>query len=93
MDLITVDTPAGTMALAEEDGALTHIWLPGQGYPRMVQRETALLACAKAQLLSISRESAGSLTYPWPPKAPLFAERYGTPCSPSPTGRPGPTNR
>jgi methylated-DNA-[protein]-cysteine S-methyltransferase len=75
MDLITVDTPAGTMALAEEYGALTHIWLPGQGYPRMVQRETALLACAKAQLLEYFQGKRRQFDLPLAPQGTPFRRK------------------
>ena len=51
MDLITFDTPVGPMALAEEESALTRLWLPGQGYPRLAERKTELLAEGKRQLL------------------------------------------
>ncbi len=51
MDLTIFDTRVGQMALAEEGDALVHIWLPGQGYPRIAVHETPLLAEGRRQLL------------------------------------------
>lgn len=50
MDLMIFDTPLGPMGLAEEDGAIIRLYLPGQGVPRIVTHETPLLLEGKRQL-------------------------------------------
>ena len=50
MDLILFDSPLGWMGLAAEDGAIIRLYLPGQGVPRIMTRETPLLAEGKRQL-------------------------------------------
>lgn len=52
MDLLPVDTPLGAMAVAEEGGAVTRLYLPQSPAPRIAPRETPLLAEARAQLLA-----------------------------------------
>lgn len=51
MDLILFDTPVGAMGLAEEDGAIVRLLLPGAPAPRIACHETPLLAEGKQQLL------------------------------------------
>lgn len=51
MDLILFDTPLGRMGLAEEEGAIIRLYLPGEGVPLLLDRETSLLAKAKGQLM------------------------------------------
>lgn len=51
MELTLFDTPLGRMGLAEEDGAVVRLYLPGDGVPRILPRETALLAEGRRQLL------------------------------------------
>lgn len=42
MDLVAFQTPYGKMGLAEENGALVHLYLPNEGMPRIAGHETAL---------------------------------------------------
>lgn len=44
MELLLLDTPFGPMALAEEEGAICRLYLPGAPVPRLRCRETPLLA-------------------------------------------------
>lgn len=50
MDLILFDTPLGEIGLAEEDGAVVRLYLPGIGVPRIAVHETPLLAEGRRQL-------------------------------------------
>lgn len=50
MDLLTFDTPFGSMALASEGEALIRLYLPNEPTPRVASRETPLLSEARAQL-------------------------------------------
>ena len=51
MNLVAFQTPYGKMGLAEENGALVHLYLPNEGMPRIAEHETALLADGKGQLM------------------------------------------
>ena len=75
MDLITFDTPVGLMALAGEEDAVTHIWLPGQGYPRIAERETPLLAEGKRQLLEYFQGKRRQFDLPLDPQGTPFRRR------------------
>ena len=53
MDLILFDSPLGWMgASAGESGAIERVYLPGAPVPRIMCRETPLLAEARRQLLA-----------------------------------------
>lgn len=75
MDCIFFDTPAGRMALAEDGGALTSLWLPGQGQPRIAARETPLLAEARTQLLDYFRGARREFDLPLLPEGTPFRRR------------------
>ena len=51
MDLCLFDTPLGWMGLAEEDGAIIRLYLPNTPTPRVMPRETPLLAEGRRQLM------------------------------------------
>ena len=51
MEFLRFDTPLGPMALGEEEGAVTRLWLPGQPTPRLMSRETPLLRRGRQELL------------------------------------------
>ena len=72
MELITFDTPVGPLALAEEDEQLTRLWLPGQGYPRIAERETALLSEGKRQLLEYLTGLRRMFSLPLSPAGTFF---------------------
>lgn len=63
------------MALAEEGGALTNLWLPGQGQPRIAAHETPLLAEARAQLLDYFRGNRREFDLPLAPEGTPFRRR------------------
>ena len=72
MELITFDTPVGPLALAEEDEQLTRLWLPGQGYPRIAERETTLLSEGKRQLLEYLTGLRRMFSLPLSPAGTFF---------------------
>ena len=60
------------MALAEEENLLTHLWLPGQGYPRIAPHETELLAEGKRQLLEYLTGLRREFSLPLGPRGTPF---------------------
>lgn len=72
MNLIAFDTCVGLMALAEEEDALTQLWLPGQGFPRIAQHESALLAEGKRQLLEYLTGLRRTFSLPLSPQGTEF---------------------
>ena len=72
MELTVFDTPVGAMALAEEEDSLTHLWLPGQGYPRLAVHETELLAEGKRQLLEYLTGLRREFSLPLKPRGTEF---------------------
>lgn len=50
MELILFDTTLGPMGLAEADGAIIRLYLPGAPTPRIMPHETPLLAEGRRQL-------------------------------------------
>ena len=90
MDLLFVDTPLGPMALAEEDGALVRLYLPGQGTPRLMPHETPLLREGREQLLAYLRGERNTFELPLAPRGTPFQRAvweelrripYGTTCT------------
>lgn len=51
MEFWKFDTPLGTMAAGEENGCITHVYLPGQPTPRLMPHKTPLLERAEGQIL------------------------------------------
>lgn len=51
MDFWMFDTPLGTMATGEEDGAMVRLWLPSTPVPRLMPHRTPLLERAEGQIL------------------------------------------
>ena len=72
MDLLFVDTPLGQMALAEEDGALIRLYLPGEGTPRLMPHETPLLREGREQLLAYLRGERKTFELPLAPRGTPF---------------------
>lgn len=72
MDLLFVDTPLGQMALAEEDGALIRLYLPGEGTPRMMPHETPLLREGREQILAYLRGERKTFELPLAPRGTPF---------------------
>lgn len=51
MDFWMFDTPLGTIAAGEEDGAMVRLWLPSTPVPRLMPHRTPLLERAEGQIL------------------------------------------
>ena len=75
MDLIIFDTPFGTMGLAAEDDAITQIYLPNQGIPRIAAHETPLLAEGKRQLAEYFAGKRKDFDLPLNAKGTAFREK------------------
>ena len=74
MEFLVFDTPLGQMALAEEGGALTRLFLPGEGIPRMVSRETPLLSKGRDEILAYLRGERRSFDLPLDPMGTPFQQ-------------------
>lgn len=74
MDLILFETPYGLMGLAEENGAITALFLPGQGVPRIMTNETPLLAEGKRQILEYFAGERREFDLPLNPRGTPFRE-------------------
>ena len=74
MDIILFDTPYGLMGLAEENQAITALFLPGQGVPRIMTNETPLLAEGKRQLLEYFAGERREFDLPLSPRGTPFRE-------------------
>ena len=51
MEFWMFDTPLGTMAVGEEDGVITRVYLPNSPMPRLMPHKTPLLERAQGQIL------------------------------------------
>lgn len=74
MEILVFDTPLGQMALAEESGALTRLFLPGEGIPRLVSRETPLLSKGRDEILAYLRGERRSFDLPLDPMGTPFQQ-------------------
>lgn len=74
MEFLVFDTPLGQMALAEESGALTRLFLPGEGIPRLVSRETPLLSKGRDEILAYLRGERRSFDLPLDPMGTPFQQ-------------------
>ena len=50
MEFWMFDTPLGTMAVGEEDGHITRVYLPNSPMPRLMPHKTPLLERAEGQI-------------------------------------------
>ena len=74
MEFLVFDTPLGQMALAEEEGALTRLFLPGEGIPRLVSRETPLLSKGRDEILAYLWGERRSFDLPLDPMGTPFQQ-------------------
>ena len=74
MEFLVFDTPLWQMALAEESGALTRLFLPGEGIPRLVSRETPLLSKGRDEILAYLRGERHSFDLPLDPMGTPFQQ-------------------
>lgn len=76
MNRIQFDTPAGPLALEEEDGALTHVYLPNQlSGLAPAGEETPVLALGKTQLLEYFQGKRREFDLPLRPQGTPFRRK------------------
>lgn len=75
MDILRFDTPLGPMALEEEEGAITRLWLPGQPVPPSPGRETPLLCRGRQELLEYLAGERRDFDLPLHPRGTPFQRR------------------
>lgn len=75
MDLILFDTPFGPMGLGAENDAIIHLYLPGEGVPRIAVRETPLLAEGKRQMEEYFAGKRKDFTLPLNAQGTPFREK------------------
>lgn len=75
MDILRFDTPLGLMALEEEGGAITRLWLPGQPVPPSPGRETPLLCRGRQELLEYLAGERRDFDLPLHPRGTPFQRR------------------
>ncbi len=75
MDFYQFSTPLGTMALAGEGEAITHLYLPGRPTPRLVSHPTSLLLEGEGQLLEYLGGQRKVFDLPLHPQGTPFQRR------------------
>ena len=75
MDFICFDAPIGFMALAAEGNALVRVYLPNTPVPRLMSRETPLLAKARTELLEYLNGERKTFDLPMKTEGTPFQER------------------
>lgn len=66
------------MGLAEEDGALVRLYLPGEAMPRIAEHETPLLTDGKGQLMEYFEGKRRVFDLPLAPEGTAFRKRVWT---------------
>ncbi|MCI8538693.1 MAG: methylated-DNA--[protein]-cysteine S-methyltransferase [Oscillospiraceae bacterium] len=74
MELILFNTALGMMGLAEEDGAVIRLYLPGSPAPRIMTHETPLLAEGRRQLEEYLSGSRTGFELPLKPQGTEFQQ-------------------
>lgn len=75
MDFYRFDTPLGPMALASEEEAIVRLYLPNTPTPRLMSRETPLLARGRGQLLEYMAGRRKTFDLPLAPQGTPFQQR------------------
>ena len=75
MDFYQFSTPLGPMALASEEEAITHLYLPGRPTPRLVSHPTPLLLEGERQLLEYLGGQRKVFDLPLNPQGTPFQRR------------------
>ena len=75
MDFYQFSTPLGPMALAKENGAITHLYLPGRPTPRLASHPTSLLLEGERQLLEYLSGQRKVFDLPLIPQGTPFQKR------------------
>jgi len=75
MDFYRFDTPLGPMALASEEESIVRLYLPNAPTPRLMSRETPLLARGRGQLLEYMAGRRKTFDLPLAPQGTPFQQR------------------
>lgn len=78
MEFYSFDTPFGTIALAEEAGAITRLYLPNTPMPRLMSHPTPLLERGRSQLLEYLAGERRAFDLPLDPQGTPFQQRVWT---------------
>ena len=75
MDFLSFSTPFGEMALGEEGGTIVRLYLPNAPTPRLMPRETPLLAEGRRQVLEYLAGKRRRFDLPLAPQGTSFQKR------------------
>ena len=75
MEFYSFDTPLGTMALGEENGAIIRLYLPNSPTPRLMPHATPLLAEGEKQLLAYLNGHLNAFDLPLCPQGTPFQQK------------------
>ena len=75
MEFWMFDTPLGTMAVGEEDGCITRVWLPNSPMPRLMPHMTPLLERAQGQILEYFNGQRQVFDLPLSPVGTQFQQK------------------
>lgn len=75
MEFSFFETPLGYMALGEEEGHITRLYLPNTPTPRLMPHETPLLSRAREQLLGYLAGERKEFDLPLAPQGTPFQQK------------------
>ena len=75
MEFYSFETPFGMMALSEEAGAITRLYLPNTPMPRLMSHATPLLEKGRGQLLEYLDGTRREFDLPLAPRGTAFQQR------------------
>lgn len=87
MEFLSFSTPLGELALGEEDGTIVRLYLPGSPTPRLMPRETPLLAEGRRQVLEYLAGERRYFDLPVAPQGTPFQQRVWTALQAIPYGQ------
>ena len=78
MEFLLFETHLGCMALGEEEGHITRLYLPNTPTPRLMPHETPLLSRAREQLLEYLAGERKKFDLPLAPQGTPFQQKVWT---------------
>ena len=87
MEFLSFSTPLGELSLGEEDGAIVRLYLPNAPTPRLMPRQTPLLAEGRRQLLEYLAGERRVFDLPLAPQGTPFQQRVWAALGDIPYGR------
>ena len=87
MEFLSFSTPLGELSLGEEDGAIVRLYLPNAPTPRLMPRQTPLLAEGRRQLLEYLAGERRVFDLPLAPQGSPFQQRVWAALGDIPYGR------